>query len=262
MLMAKIDRNKKWLKLASPAQPSYPPCQPPTHMSVEMGQAVAPAAPAIAPPEKVMIFIDGQNLLYACGAFARKSGNGKKFRYDEPKLERLLLNLRPNRKLIQVRFYTAVAAVDLTRPKDEQRFQGQMNSISVLQSSRKWYVYYKIARSYPVFCPYCRKSGDVIVVCPKCNREISMPKNKGVDVALAADLLVYGLHDKYPYDTAIVVSGDTDFAPVIDTIKIHRPEVRIEVAQFRDSVGDQLRLSANVNFYELDNKATQFGKFV
>jgi uncharacterized LabA/DUF88 family protein len=99
-------------------------------------------------------------------------------------------------------------------------------------------------------------------VCPDCKREITMPKNKGVDVSLAADLLVYGLHDKFPYDTAIVVSGDTDFAPVIDTIKTHRPEVRIEVVQFEDSVGDQLKLSPNVNFYELDNKTSQFGKFI
>jgi uncharacterized LabA/DUF88 family protein len=97
---------------------------------------------------------------------------------------------------------------------------------------------------------------------PECKQEISMPKNKGVDVALATDLLIYGLHDKFPYDTAVLVSGDTDFAPVIDAIKTHRPEVRVEVAQFRDSVGDQLRLSPNVNFYELDNKTAQFGKFV
>jgi len=228
-----------------------------------MSNLAAGASQPTVPFEKVMIFIDGQNLLYACRKFSRKSGTGKKFRYDESKLERMLINLRPNRKLIQVRYYTAVAEVDPNRLNDEKRFQRQMNSISILQSFRKWYVFHKIARSYPVLCPHCRNNGkEVTTVCPDCKREITMPKNKGVDVSLAADLLVYGLHDKFPYDTAIVVSGDTDFAPVIDTIKTHRPEVRIEVVQFEDSVGDQLKLSPNVNFYELDNKTSQFGKFI
>ncbi|MGA8857768.1 MAG: NYN domain-containing protein [Candidatus Bathyarchaeia archaeon] len=224
-------------------------------MASEVAQVVA--------PEKVMIFIDGQNLLYACSTFSRKSGTGKKFWYDDSKLERMLLNLRPNRKLIQVRYYTAVAEIDPFRPNDDKRFSGQMNALSILASRNKWYVFSKLARTFPVLCPYCkRKDKEIIVVCPDCNKQILMPKNKGVDVALAADLLIYGLHDKYPYDTAIVVSGDTDFAPVIDSIKIHRPEVRIEVAQFMESVGDKLKFSPNVNFYELDNKTAQFGKFV
>jgi uncharacterized LabA/DUF88 family protein len=229
---------------------------------MSMSDAEIPATQPSMPPEKVMIFLDGQNLLYACASFSRKSGTGKRFWYNESKLERMLLNMRPNRRLVQVRFYTAVAEVDPDRKGDEKRFQGQMNSLSVLQSARKWYVFYKIVRAYPVYCPYCRKEGkEIVTTCPECKRELEMPKNKGVDVALATDLLVYGLHDRYPYDTAIIVSGDTDFAPVIDSIKTHRPEVRIEVVQFKESVGDKLRLSPNVIFYDLDSKISQFGKF-
>jgi len=226
-----------------------------------MSSAATAASQATILSEKVMIFIDGQNLLYACREFSRKSGAGKRFRYDDSKLERMLVNLRPNRALVQVRYYTAVAEVDASRKNDEKRFQGQMNALSVLQSSNKWYVFYKIARAYPVICPYCRKDKEIVTICPECKQEIVMPKNKGVDVALAADLLIYGLHDKYPYDTATVVSGDSDFAPVIDSIKTHRPEVRIEVVQFRESVGDQLKLSPNVHFYDLDSRINQFGKF-
>jgi len=230
---------------------------------VPMSGVTMPVSQTTAPPEKVMIFIDGQNLLYACAKFSRKSGTGKKFWYSDSKIERMLVNLRPNRKLVQVRFYTGVAEVDAKRKNDEKRFQGQMNSLSLLQSSNKWYVFHKIVRAYPVVCPFCRrKDKEVVTICPECKQEIVMPKNKGVDVALAADLLIYGLHDKYPFDTGILVSGDTDFAPVIDSIKIHRPEVRIEVAQFKESVGDKLRLSPNVNFYDLDSRINQFGRFV
>lgn len=231
---------------------------------MHMSDATSTIAPQpTLPAEKVMIFIDGQNLFYACTNFSRKSGTGKRFKYDDHRLERMLVKLRPNRKLVQVRYYTGVAEVDTNRKNDENRFQGQMNALSVLQSSNKWYVFYKTVRAYPVMCPYCRKDDkEIPTICPECKRQIVMPKNKGVDVALAADLLVYGLHDKYPYDTAVLVSGDTDFAPVIDSIKTHRPEVRIEVAQFKDWVGDKLRLSPNVNFYDLDSRIDQFGKFV
>jgi uncharacterized LabA/DUF88 family protein len=227
-----------------------------------MSGEVASISKTTVPPEKVMIFIDGQNLLYACRDFSRKLGTGKRFRYVESKLERMLVNLRPNRRLVQVRFYTGVAEVDGTRKADDRRFQEQMNGLSVLQSFYKWYVFYKIVRAYPVVCPFCKRQGkEITIICPECKEEVVMPKNKGVDVALAADLLVYGLHDKYPYDTATIVSGDTDFAPVIDTVKTHRPEVRIEVVQFKESVGDKLRLSPNVNFYDLDSRTKQFGKF-
>lgn len=228
-----------------------------------MSGGVASISQTTAPLEKVMIFIDGQNLLYGCRDFSRTLGTSKRFRYNDFKLERMLVNLRPNRRLVQVRFYTGVAEVDSERKDDEKRFQRQMNALSLLQSSNKWYVFHKIVKAYPVLCPFCRGEGkEIATICPECKQEIVMPKNKGVDVALAADLLVYGLHDKYPYDTATIVSGDTDFAPVIDTIKTHRPEVRIEVAQFKETAGDKLRLSPNVNFYELDSRTNQFGKFV
>lgn len=228
-----------------------------------MSSAATDASQATVHLEKVMIFIDGQNLMLACGNFSRKSGTGRRFRFDDSRLEQMLVNLRPNRRLVQVRYYTAVAQVDASRQNDEKRFQGQMNALNVLQSSNKWYVFYEIVKAYPIICPYCRKEDkEIVTICPECKRQIAKPKNKCVDVALATDMLVYGLHSKYPYDTAIMVSGDTDFLPGIDSIKTHRPEVRIEVAQFKDSIGDQLRLSPNVNFYDLDSRVSQFGKFV
>ena len=43
------------------------------------------------------------------------------------------------------------------------------------------------------------------------------PIQKGVDVRLATDMLVYALRGNY--DTAILVSGDTDFADAVQAVK-------------------------------------------
>jgi hypothetical protein len=58
-------------------------------------------------PEHLMVFIDGQNLLYGCMDFARERKPDYEFRYREEDLLTLLTGLRPNRRLTQTRFYTS-----------------------------------------------------------------------------------------------------------------------------------------------------------
>jgi len=68
-----------------------------------------------------------------------------------------------------------------------------------------------------IFCSYQIKPPDII--CPNCNK--IQPKyyvtEKGVDVKIATDMLLYAVQEKY--DKAILVSGDRDFVPVVETIK-------------------------------------------
>jgi hypothetical protein len=56
--------------------------------------------------QKLMVFIDGQNLLYGCIEYAREKKPGYEFKYREEDLLKFLSELKPNRKLIQTRFYT------------------------------------------------------------------------------------------------------------------------------------------------------------
>jgi uncharacterized LabA/DUF88 family protein len=88
-------------------------------------------------------------------------------------------------------------------------------------------------------------------------------ENKGVDVALATDLLLYGLigPENGGYDVAMLVSGDRDFAPVIELLKQRRPACSIEVAQFFNNAGQELRDAARA-FYDLEIYASKFGKWV
>jgi len=209
-----------------------------------------------------MIFIDGQNLIYACQQFALSHGQNYKFYCREEDLERHLVGMQPNRKHVQTSFYTAIVAPDPERgQRDIERYERQWKKQQVLKTSLKWYVFSKKIRAHPFFCPHCKWAGvEMQVVCPKCGNMLKEVKNKGVDVALATDLLVYGMADaSSSYDVAMLVSGDNDFIPVIEKLKERRPQVKVEVVQFSNAVGfDMIR--AVDKFYPLDGCADKIGR--
>lgn len=213
------------------------------------------------PPDRLMVFIDGQNLLYACDKFAKSHGQRNRFLCDEQKLEQYLVSLQPGRRHVQTRFYTAILVPDPARGKsDVDRYDRQFKKHKALETRLKWYVFSKKTRSYPFLCPRCRWYGrQTPVECQVCHTKLSDVKNKGVDVAMATDLLLYGMsQDASSYDVAMIVSGDNDFVPVIRKLKDRRPQVRIEVAQFDNAVGYEMRQAVD-RFYPLDANADKIG---
>lgn len=60
---------------------------------------------------------------------------------------------------------------------------------------------------------------------------------KGDDIQLAHDLLMYAVKDFY--DTAIIVSGDEDFVPIVKTVQ--EMEKKVENAFFREGSSNLLR---------------------
>ena len=60
---------------------------------------------------------------------------------------------------------------------------------------------------------------------------------KGVDVALATDMIAAAFRDLY--DTAILVSGNSDYVSVVDEVK--RLGKRVEVAAFDFAIARQLK---------------------
>ncbi len=63
--------------------------------------------------------------------------------------------------------------------------------------------------------------------CPKCNQTFIKHEEKQTDVNIALKLVTDGFKDKY--DTAILISGDTDMIPAILSLKENKPEKRIGV---------------------------------
>lgn len=208
--------------------------------------------------ENLMIFIDGQNLLYGCMDFARETKPDHQFKYREEDLVKLLVEFKSGRKLIQTRFYTGFSKHNL------QRYEKQRKKLDFLENTLKWVVDRKEAKTYPYYCPKCRrKSNKVQLQCPVCGLKLETTENKGVDVSLAIDLLLYGLvgPEQGGYDVAILVSGDRDFAPVFRILKERRPQSKIEVAQFTSNVAPELQNAAQI-FYPLEKYADKFGSWV
>ena len=158
--------------------------------------------------ERVIVLIDGSNVYYST---ARK---GKKIDF-----EKLVRELVSHRTLIQAYYYVAPLDFETNPEKywDHQRF------LDVLRGIPKFTVELCTLKKIKA------KSGSFVFVV------------KGDDVRLAHDLLMGAVKDLY--DTAIIVSGDEDFVPLIKTVKEYGKKV--ENAYFPASSSSNLRKACN-----------------
>jgi len=137
--------------------------------------------PNIDPTERVAIFIDGSNLYHGLKNASRPT------QIDFGKLCNFLCN---GRRLTRIYYYNAPikAQADLSRYKQQQSFFEQIKKVPYLEL--------KLGRLE------IRKG---------------VPVEKGVDVLLVVDMIRYARNNAY--DTAILVSGDGDFAPALEVLK-------------------------------------------
>jgi uncharacterized LabA/DUF88 family protein len=64
--------------------------------------------------------------------------------------------------------------------------------------------------------------------CDKCGHPAYHPQEKKTDVNIATGLILDAIEDRY--DTAILMSGDSDLTPAIHAVRKLRPEKRIVIA--------------------------------
>jgi len=152
--------------------------------------------------ERVALFIDGSNFYHGLKA------NFGRTRVDFYKFATLLRG--ENRKLIRIYYYNAPHKKEI----DEEKYKSQQKFFSLLE--RTPYLELKLGRLEP--------RGDTFI-------------EKGVDILLAVDMLKYAYDDTY--DTAILVSGDGDFAAAVNAVKDRGKHV--EHAYFKDAPSVALR---------------------
>lgn len=153
--------------------------------------------------ERVAAYVDGFNLYFGVRAEGRHH-----LWLDLEALTRSLL--RPNQGLRTVRYFTARVRND---PPAEQRQQTYLNALAAHSSV----VDIRQGR-------FQQKSKT----CHSCSASWHEYEEKESDVSLAVSLLEDGVSDLY--DTAMVISADSDMSPAIRAVKRLRPKVRIIAA--------------------------------
>ncbi len=172
--------------------------------------------------ERVAVFIDGRNFYHGIRKFKEKS--------LDVKLQKIVNDLIDNRQLVTVYYYNA----PLDKDYDPNTYKIHNEFLNVLK---------KIPKFKVILC-------DVSKI--KKSEGFSY-KVKGDDVYLAHDLLI-GAFDNL-YDTAIIISGDADFIPVINTIR-KRFNKKVGNGFFRRTSSYKLRRACNfsVNLGKLIRK--------
>lgn len=173
--------------------------------------------------EKVMVFIDGSNLyhiirdMFSPEEYQQLKAESKNFNY-----EKLLNHIARGRKIIRTYFYTS----SLDKSKDEQTFSKQQKFFEKLK---------RIPNLYLVLCRMQKQRIN--------GKDFYHVKED--DIRLAIDMIKLGYNSAY--DTAVLISSDSDFIPAVRTIR--------EIGKNIENIGFENKFS-----YHLQQECDRFLK--
>ena len=138
--------------------------------------------------------------------------------------------LQPDQELAMVRYFTARA---LPEPRDPGKTFRQQTFLEALDTLPELYIHYG---------KYARKS----YTCHNCGATWKSYEEKMTDVNIAVELL--GDVQNNVFDTAIIVSGDSDLTGPITAVRSRYPDKEVVVAFPPDRVSKQLRQVATASY--------------
>jgi uncharacterized LabA/DUF88 family protein len=175
--------------------------------------------------KRVSSYIDGFNLYYGL----REAGLRRFYWLDVVELSRNLL--KSGQKLATVHYFTSrVSGGSPSRERSRRRQKTLLEAYETLPNCDIHYGH------------YLQKQ----MTCRSCKAQIQMHEEKRTDVNIAVELLAGAFGNEY--DTAIVVSGDSDLAPAIEKVKLVLPEKRVLVAFPPRRSAATLKNAAHGNF--------------
>ncbi|AVH68245.1 MULTISPECIES: LabA-like NYN domain-containing protein [unclassified Nostoc] len=154
---------------------------------------------------RVMILADGDNTFLAAQSFNRK--------IDWPKIRDYLADPKEGRELIEMVIYVGL-------PPARERFEEQ-------RKTKEKFVYWARSNGFLVVSKEGKAKGD--------------DYETNIDVVMAMDAIQLALEVKP--DIVVLVTGDSDFAYLAE--KLRRRGIRVEVASVEQSLGSELKNSAN-----------------
>lgn len=144
--------------------------------------------------ERVCIYIDGSNFYHYLKDKEVSFPAGAKFNFKA-----FADFLAGDRQIISKRYYTGIFRNIDKSAKSESLVRGQQKFLAQIQNDG-----------------FDIKRGRILY-------DNDKPREKGTDVRIAIDLVV-GAIDNY-YDTAILISSDTDLIPALKYIKYKRKKI-------------------------------------
>jgi len=171
--------------------------------------------------ERVIVYIDGFNLY-----FGIREKFGKKFLWlDLIKLSKSLL--KENQQLKGVRYFTSRIR---NAPEKEKRQNTYLEALETLAGLDIYYGHYLLNT----------------IECYKCGNIFPKPNEKMTDVNIAVELLADAFNNKY--DTAILISGDSDLAGPVRKIKQLFPIKKIIIVFPPGRTSFMLQKLADISF--------------
>ena len=184
-------------------------------------------------PSRVTTYIDGFNLY-----FGLKAAKYRRFYWLD--LQALSQNLiKPSQSLQAVKFFTARIAGP--RPGDSPR-----KTITLKDKRCRQTTYLDALLTLPLLTMYEGHYLSKPVICKRCQNQWSKHEEKMTDVNIATELLLDAFADAF--DTAIIISGDSDLTPPIKAVRQRFPGKRIVMAFPPNRRASQLEQAADAYF--------------
>ncbi len=190
--------------------------------------------------KKSMVFLDASNLMGGWWTYCKQNGyikinpnNNQQELTKKIDYEKLIKHISTDTDFIRGYYYDSVE-----EPLDskKQSFFDFLRSLSVTIVTKK-------LKHKSIECKHCKK------------RDVNIPYQKGVDVALVTEVM--SLANENAYEIAILVSGDNDFVDAINYIKSKGKKVW--VVSFLNCLGEDTMRAAD-KCIQLDKLFTNITK--
>lgn len=174
--------------------------------------------------KRVIAYIDGFNLYYGL-----KSKGWRRYYWLNIKtlVESLL---KPHQQLLETKYFTARIT---PRPHDLSKAKRQSVFLEALETLPDLSIHYGL------FLQNEQK-------CHTCGATWMVPEEKMTDVNIATELLIDAFHDRF--DTALIMSGDSDLASTIEKLQQLFPHKMVVVAFPPNRISKRLRQIAKASF--------------
>jgi uncharacterized LabA/DUF88 family protein len=173
---------------------------------------------------RIIAYIDGFNLYFGL----KDKGYRRYIWLNVKKLAQNLL--KDNQRLEYTKYFTSRVSSNHKDPQKTKRQAIYLEAIETLKDCRIFYGHYLSKK----------------VTCNKCKYSWRTHEEKMTDVNIAVELMADAFTHRF--DTAIIVSGDSDLTGPVKSVRNLFPEKRVIIAFPPARHSKQLKLAANASF--------------